>query len=119
MRTLSGAAGNDGVALLANRVAAGCARFVLILVFEPISGAHFNLLVNLVVRFERDASTTALLGFAVTQLRHRRCTSRSPLRAKIARPEVGHALRERIDRADAILCRPDVHDCRRGAIWFE
>ena len=38
--TLSG--GNVGVALLANAIATGCALYMLITVFGPISGAHFN-----------------------------------------------------------------------------
>jgi glycerol uptake facilitator-like aquaporin len=42
------AAGNDGIALLANSLATGCALFVLIVVFAPISGAHFNPLVSLI-----------------------------------------------------------------------
>jgi glycerol uptake facilitator-like aquaporin len=37
--------GNDGIALLANSLATGCALFVIILVFAPISGAQFNPLV--------------------------------------------------------------------------
>ena len=62
------AAGNDGIALLANSLATGCALFVLILVFAPISGAHFNPLVSLIARLEGDVNTTALLAFAVTQV---------------------------------------------------
>ena len=62
------AAGNDGIALLANSLATGCALFVLILVFAPISGAHFNPLVSLIARLEGDVTTTALLALAVTQV---------------------------------------------------
>lgn len=36
------AAGNDAVALLANTAATGAILMVLILVFGPLSGAHFN-----------------------------------------------------------------------------
>ena len=61
-------AGNDGIALLANSLATGCGLFVLILVFAPISGAHFNPLVSLIARLEGDVSTTALLALAVTQV---------------------------------------------------
>jgi len=61
------AAGNDGIALLANSLATGCGLFVLILVFAPISGAHFNPLVSLIARLEGDVNTTALLALAVTQ----------------------------------------------------
>ncbi len=41
------AAGNDAVALLANTLATGAALAVLILIFGPISGAHFNPVVSL------------------------------------------------------------------------
>jgi glycerol uptake facilitator-like aquaporin len=39
--------GNAAVALLANSIATGAALFVLILLFAPISGAHFNPVVTL------------------------------------------------------------------------
>jgi glycerol uptake facilitator-like aquaporin len=39
--------GNDAVALLGNTLATGAALVVLILIFEPISGAHFNPAVSL------------------------------------------------------------------------
>ena len=38
--TLSG--GNDAVALLGNTIATGAVLAVLILIFGPLSGAHFN-----------------------------------------------------------------------------
>jgi glycerol uptake facilitator-like aquaporin len=41
------AAGNTAVALLANSLATGAGLTVLILMFGPISGAHFNPLVSL------------------------------------------------------------------------
>jgi glycerol uptake facilitator-like aquaporin len=40
-------AGNLAIALLANSLATGCALVVLILIFGPISGAHFNPAVTL------------------------------------------------------------------------
>jgi glycerol uptake facilitator-like aquaporin len=40
-------AGNDGLVLLANALATGGALIALILVFAPISGAHFNPVVTL------------------------------------------------------------------------
>ena len=43
--------GNDGVALLANTLATVFALYVLIEVLGPVSGAHFNPLVTLVVLF--------------------------------------------------------------------
>lgn len=41
------AAGNAAIALLANSIATGCALAVLILIFAPLSGAHFNPAVTL------------------------------------------------------------------------
>ena len=49
--------GNDGVALLANTLATVFALYVLIEVLGPVSGAHFNPLVTLIVLFK--ASNTA------------------------------------------------------------
>ena len=40
------AGGNDAIALLGNTLATGAALPVLILVFGPISGAHFNPVVS-------------------------------------------------------------------------
>ena len=46
--------GNDGVALLANTLATGAGLVVLITVFGPISGAHFNPAVTLVMLLRRE-----------------------------------------------------------------
>lgn len=46
--------GNDAVALLGNTVATGAALVVLITVFGPISGAHFNPAVTLVMALKRE-----------------------------------------------------------------
>ena len=46
------AQGNDAVALLANTLATAAALAVLILVFGPVSGAHFNPVVTAVSAFE-------------------------------------------------------------------
>jgi glycerol uptake facilitator-like aquaporin len=45
--------GNDGIALLANTIATGAALVVLIEVFGPISGAHFNPAVTLALALRR------------------------------------------------------------------
>ncbi len=45
--------GNVAVALLANSIATGAALYALILVFAPISGAHFNPAVTLVMALQR------------------------------------------------------------------
>ena len=47
------AGGSVGLALLANTIATGAGLIVLILVFGPISGAHFNPLVTLVALLQR------------------------------------------------------------------
>ena len=41
------AGGNAAIALLANSIATGCGLWVLITIFGPISGAHFNPAVTL------------------------------------------------------------------------
>lgn len=50
------AAGNVAIALLANSIATGCALAVLILVFGPLSGAHFNPAVTIAMAVERQIS---------------------------------------------------------------
>jgi glycerol uptake facilitator-like aquaporin len=52
--------GNAGLALLANAIATGGALFALIVMFGPISGAHFNPLVTLALT-GRGASRRALV----------------------------------------------------------
>ncbi len=54
--------GNDAIALLGNSIATGAGLAVLIFLFAPISGAHFNPVVTLVDVIDgrlnwRDAST--------------------------------------------------------------
>ena len=46
--------GNDALALLANAIATGCALVVLITIFGPISGAHFNPAVTVAFLLRRD-----------------------------------------------------------------
>jgi glycerol uptake facilitator-like aquaporin len=48
------AQGNEAVALLANALATGAALVALILLFQPISGAHFNPLVTMAMAIRRD-----------------------------------------------------------------
>ena len=48
------AAGNTAIALLGNTVATGAALVVLITLFGPISGAHFNPAVSLVMALRRE-----------------------------------------------------------------
>jgi glycerol uptake facilitator-like aquaporin len=46
--------GNDGVALLANTAATGAMLYVLISIFAPLSGAHFNPAVTLALGERRE-----------------------------------------------------------------
>jgi glycerol uptake facilitator-like aquaporin len=52
-------AGNVGVALIANTLATVFALFVLIEIFGPISGAHFNPLVTLVIYSKNRLNSTS------------------------------------------------------------
>ena len=61
--------GNVGVALLANTIATVFALFVLIEILGPVSGAHFNPLVTLVVCFKnRSNNTLASVFIAYTAI---------------------------------------------------
>ena len=61
------AGGNAAIALLANAIATGCALYVLITIFGPISGAHFNPLVTLVERARGNIVSKDAVLFIVTQ----------------------------------------------------
>jgi glycerol uptake facilitator-like aquaporin len=50
--------GNVGLALLANTLATVFALFVLIEILEPVSGAHFNPFVTLVIYFKNRSNKT-------------------------------------------------------------
>lgn len=60
--------GNDGVALLANTIATGAILFVLITMLGPISGAHFNPAVTLVVALRRELPWRDAGAYVVAQL---------------------------------------------------
>lgn len=62
------AAGNVAVALLGNTQATGAALVVLITIFGPISGAHFNPAVTLAFLLRRELSARTALAFIVAQL---------------------------------------------------
>ncbi len=62
------AGGNAAVALLGNTLSTGCILAVLILVFGPISGAHFNPAVSLVFCALRELSIKRLVSYVVAQL---------------------------------------------------
>jgi glycerol uptake facilitator-like aquaporin len=60
--------GNVAVALLGNTLATGAMLFVLITMLGPVSGAHFNPAVSLVMRVRGELGNAALAGYIVTQL---------------------------------------------------
>jgi glycerol uptake facilitator-like aquaporin len=62
------AGGNVAIALLGNTLATGAALVVLITVFGPISGAHFNPVVTLVAALRRDLPWRAALTYPPAQL---------------------------------------------------
>jgi len=61
-------AGNIGVALIANTLATVFALYVLIEAFAPISGAHFNPAVSLVMAYRQDLAREQLFGYIAAQL---------------------------------------------------
>lgn len=62
------AAGNTAIALLANSISTGCALSVLILIFAPVSGAHFNPAVTLCMAIDGKISTRDALAYAGIQI---------------------------------------------------
>jgi glycerol uptake facilitator-like aquaporin len=62
------AGGNVAIALLGNTLATGAILYVLITIFGPISGAHFNPAVTLVMRLRGEIATREALAFFVVQL---------------------------------------------------
>lgn len=64
--TLAG--GNTAIALLGNTLATGAGLVVLITIFGPISGAHFNPVVTLAFAARRDLSVLLALGYIVAQV---------------------------------------------------
>ena len=59
--------GNDAVALLANALATGAGLVVLITVFGPVSGAHFNPVVTLAFAIRREMRVGLALAYAAAQ----------------------------------------------------
>lgn len=62
------AGGNIAVALLANTFATVFALYVLIETLGPISGAHFNPVVSLVLAYRKDLARHHLIGYVAAQL---------------------------------------------------
>ena len=63
--TLAG--GNVAIALLGNTLATGAGLVVLITLFGPVSGAHFNPAVTLVMALKREIAPAATLAYAAAQ----------------------------------------------------
>lgn len=62
------AAGNAAIALLANSIATGCALAVLIMIFAPLSGAHFNPAVTLCMAAEGKITKRDACAYIAVQL---------------------------------------------------
>ncbi|MEM9484598.1 MAG: MIP/aquaporin family protein [Cyanobacteria bacterium P01_F01_bin.116] len=62
------AGGNSAIALLGNTIPTGAILMVLILVFESISGAHFNPAVTLVFALRKEIAVRESLLFVVAQV---------------------------------------------------
>jgi glycerol uptake facilitator-like aquaporin len=62
------AQGNDAIALIGNTAATGAILFVLITALGPISGAHFNPAVTLVMALRRELSAVLALLYVPIQV---------------------------------------------------
>jgi glycerol uptake facilitator-like aquaporin len=62
------AGGNDAIALMGNTAATGAILFVLVSGLGPISGAHFNPAVTLVMALRRETSVASALLYAPIQV---------------------------------------------------
>ncbi len=62
------AGGNVAIALLGNTLATGAILVVLILIFGPVSGAHFNPAVSLAFSIRGELSQRALGGYIIAQI---------------------------------------------------
>ena len=62
------AGGNVAIALLGNTLATGAGLVVLISIFGPISGAHFNPAVTLVFTLQREMTWRAALAYLAAQI---------------------------------------------------
>lgn len=60
--------GNDAVALVGNTVATGAILFVLVSALGPISGAHLNPAVSLVMALRREIGVVSFLFYVAVQV---------------------------------------------------
>lgn len=61
-------AGNAAVALLGNSIATGCGLYVLITLLGPISGAHFNPAVSIMMWRAGELNKQTLFGYIAAQI---------------------------------------------------
>ncbi len=62
------AAGNTAIALLANAIATGAGLFILITIFGPISGAHFNPAVSTYFKIRGELKTPGWISYIAAQI---------------------------------------------------
>ena len=62
------AGGNDAIALLGNTIATGAGLIVIIHMFGPISGAHFNPVVTLAMLMREEMSIRPALAYLAAQM---------------------------------------------------
>lgn len=62
------AAGNEGIALLANTISTGAILVILIMMFGPVSGAHFNPAVTLAFVLKRDIGAGLAILYVGVQI---------------------------------------------------
>lgn len=93
--------GNDAVALLANAAATAGALYVLIVLFGPVSGAHFNPAVTLAMRLRDEIDNRVATAYILTQLV-----------AAVAGVALAHAM------FDLPLYEPGIHIRTGAAQWL-
>ena len=62
------AGGNGAIALLCNTIATGAVLFVIITIFAPVSGAHFNPAVTLVATLRGELGGVPALAYVAVQI---------------------------------------------------
>lgn len=62
------AGGNAAIALIGNTLATGAGLIVLVTMFGPLSGAHFNPAVTLVAALRRDLRRSTACAYAAAQI---------------------------------------------------
>lgn len=62
------AGGNDAVALLGNTIATGAILYVLITIFAPLSGAHFNPAVTMVMFVLKEINAQKAVAYIIFQI---------------------------------------------------